>query len=140
MMTFPGLKPLASEPPPTEVVLGAAPRTVPAHVALSPGQLEARLQVYQLLAEQKLPLFEPGPAAEDGPAQHVCWGCGAQPPHRENGWRMMPCKALGWVTRRRPADGKHSHVLLEVWCPKCAAAGGFGCVEEPEEQRESVSS
>lgn len=105
----------------------------PACVALSPAALEARLQVYEMLAEQRLPLFEEGDEPQCDGIKYQCWGCGCLPPLREHGGhRMQPEKVPGWVRVQSIADGVRKVHIEETWCPQCAAVGGFGCVEEPE--------
>lgn len=103
---------------------------MPAHMALSPNQLEARIEVYAELVKQGRPLFEDGPPEQDEDPRFRCWGCGTASPLRENGTQTMPCKAEGWIVRK--IAGVQGSILRETWCPECAAMGGFGCVEEEE--------
>ena len=111
----------------------------PAYLALSPAALEARLQVYQYLAERRLPLFEASDEPQSNGERCSCWGCGRRTPIREEtGRRMQPDSTPGWVRREVIADGVRQCVMLEIWCPECAAMGGYGCVEEVGESERTV--
>jgi hypothetical protein len=119
-----GHKKLTDPPPEVEVETGAG-IVLPAHVVFSPGVMAVRLQVYELLAEQRLPLDGDGPAAPPEGERGVCWGCGVK-----GDWPVGPgTRAIaarsGWLIQRFGGNW-----MPEVWCPACVAMGGFGCVEE----------
>ena len=113
---------------------------MPAHEALSPNQLEARIEVYAELVRQGRPLFEDGPPAQDQDPRCRCWGCGTLTPQRESGTRMHADKAPGWVVGDvRGLKDFDTRSTWGIWCPECAAMPGFGCVEEEEPAEAPVS-
>lgn len=104
------------------IEIGTTPATPEARAAFSPHELAARLEAMAELAANGAPMHED--------TRGQCWGCGKLPPLASKGI-MQPSSMPGWVVR--PQANAARFKAPEVWCPECAAMGGFGAVQKRDE-------